>query len=131
MYNLEKQVTVSFTYSKTTHESAEHGDHSDTGFYLPSGWEYSTRDDETLADIKKNPGDYEVTDDLESILDTCRNLGIFECSSSEVHSGCWFSSHPETTDYATGENRTLSVHIQGKLSEDINFLNWFSGQLNN
>ena len=83
MYDLEKQVTVSFTYSKTTPESAEHGDFSDTGFYLDP-WEYSTRDEETLADIKKNPGDYEVTDDLESILDTCRNLGIVECSSSEV-----------------------------------------------
>ena len=131
MYNLEKQITVSFTYSKVTPESAEHGDHSDAGFYLPGGWEYSTRDTETLADIKKNPGDYEVTDDLESILDTCRNLGISECSSSEAHSGCWFSSHPETTDYTTGEDRTLSVHIQGELSENIEFLSWFSGQLSN
>jgi len=107
-------ITVSFTYSETTPESAEHGDHSDTGFYIPGMGKFSDRDPHIMADIQANPGDYEITGSLEDMIYDAQNLGIYEPSDSTVGPGCWFSSHPETEDYSTGADVSYSLHIQGK-----------------
>jgi hypothetical protein len=102
-----KQITVTFTYSKVTPESAEHGDYSDQGIYMPGGWEYSENDPEIFEDMRKNRKDYEVTDDLESIAHTCQGLGI--CADND--NGESFYSYEEVTDYSTGEDTTYGVHF--------------------
>lgn len=80
--------TVVRTYSETTPESAEDGDHSDSGFV--------------------NEGEGMDFRDVMRELRDCSELSEYP---APVHAGAWASTDWYTTDYSTGTDRQESVHI--------------------
>jgi len=76
------KIKYSITYSTITPESCEIGDFEDTGFEIEP-----------------------TTDDLDSIISTAQDLGIFQ----DV--GNWFESEYQTEDYTTNEQKQYSLHF--------------------
>jgi hypothetical protein len=80
-------ILVSQTYSRTTSESAEDGDFSETGFNFENV-EYSFR--ELVKLMQEHPQ---------------------ASSSGPVNERTWFSSYSETIDYGTGEEEETAIHF--------------------
>lgn len=99
----------SITYSKVTPESAEHGDVSEHGWYMPGGWHYALSDSDgqhsqILADA--NNGDYDMEGTLSELIDAAQDLGI--CSNDGA---TWFYSVDAEQDYTTGEDTFYCLHL--------------------
>lgn len=102
-------ITFAFTYETITPESAEHGDFDDHGFYV-DGWHYSMTHDEIVKDSRENPEAYRAQWEiglLRDTLETAHRLGIYE------DCGNWFSSVDPDIDYASGEEKFYSLHVDG------------------
>ena len=75
------------TYEVVTHESAEHGDAEDRGYYSRGGWKHDDPSEWTLAEVISEFG-----------------RGGFE------DSGSWFTTVDARINYATGAHTTYGVH---------------------
>jgi hypothetical protein len=86
------RATIAICYSEITPESAEVGDHSDTGF-----------------EVERRP--YE-RGDLRSLG---RHEGIHEpsCYPFQPYRGVWWASGYQVIDYGTGTERELTLHLDG------------------
>lgn len=81
-------ILISRTYSETTPESAEHGEHSDCGFV-------AEREPVSFRDL----------------VDLLREHPCPSESPTRVDARTWFTSHPWTACYQTGTEREESVHL--------------------
>tara|TARA_Y100000310_G_scaffold343680_1_gene452446 strand:- start:2546 stop:2860 length:315 start_codon:yes stop_codon:yes gene_type:complete len=86
-------IQATITFDVVTHESAEHGDVEESGFYAPGGWK-SEDADETLT-----PGD------------------VLRWATGR---GCWrdngdgsFYCEQSDTDYSDGSETSYAVHFAG------------------
>lgn len=99
---------IRISYSKTTPESVEQGDLSD------AGWE---NEDGIECDIDQEYID-EYGSEHAAIVNRAVNLIYIygqsvEPSSSQFHSGIWYTETEGTTNYRTGESTQYSFHLSG------------------
>jgi hypothetical protein len=99
------------TYQVVTPESAEYGDVAEYGWALPGGWRFALEDedgrhDDVLRDVQDNPDSYTAADTVHDLVDLARDLGFYSDGSD------WLTTEPEQ-DYATGEETTYHLHIDG------------------
>jgi hypothetical protein len=91
------------TFSRTTPDSVEDGDFSETGWIDEEGDvialdKYDRAEGLTLAD---------------KAVQWLRHAYATEPSSSHFHKGVWYSTGFNTTDYRTGEEEERSCHLYG------------------
>lgn len=94
--------TVDITFSRTTPESAEAGDFSETGFV-----------DE---DYSLEPDKYDREEGLTAVdlaVKLLKHYFAYEPSSTRFHKGIWYSTSWEVIDYGTGEEEERSFHLKG------------------
>lgn len=100
-------MRATFCYQTFTPESAEYGDCSDHGFYVPGLGKFSVYD-MTHKEHVATGKDCELTDwRLAEVLRAAKQLGI------HIDVGNWFESSSDIEDYGTGEEVTYSLHIEG------------------
>lgn len=90
------------TYNKTTPESVEQGDFSE------SGWE-----DEDGVDM--TPDEWDREDGLTAATKAAKWLqdkGAYNTSASHFHPGMWYSTE-WSSDYRTGEETEYNFHLKG------------------
>jgi hypothetical protein len=95
------------SYSRTTPESAEHGDFSETGWVNEEGGSCT-------------PDDYDREDGLTCVDLAVKMLkdGAAYPSSTHFHTGIWYSADCGTLDYRTGEDEERSYHLKGFSPEE-------------
>lgn len=106
---------ASITYSVTTHESAENGDHAEHGWWLPGGWEFPLADEkgdhpEVLAEARAGEFDLTIGDAIRAAI----GLGAVHEVQVE-HDGLSARSVDPPCDRAfieDGESRTYTLHIK-------------------
>lgn len=82
------------TYSIVTPESAELGDHAETGYARPHGWRFPV---ETTSDA-----------DIEACAMTLREA-LAICS-PQWDEGSWFGSEPQPLSYRDGSDISYGLH---------------------
>ena len=100
-HGLPPRVTI--TYSRTTPESAEQGDFSESGWEDEDGVlmeldKYDVEEDKTIADITAK---------------YLRDEGAIKTSSSDFYPGAWYSTECRTINYHTGEYEERNFHLVG------------------
>jgi hypothetical protein len=89
------EITYSFTYDIVTPESAEQGDTSENGWYVPGGWKYPLFND----DGSPNEAPPKLKGDLRAVISHAQELGI------EFHPDAdWGYNVDPDLDYRTGEH---------------------------
>lgn len=91
------------TFCKTTPESVEQGDYSESGYEDEEG-------------VIMEPDEIEKEDGItvaDKAVDWLRDKGATEASSSDFHVGLWYSTDWHDTDYRTGEQTEYSYHLKG------------------
>ena len=99
-------VTYTMTYDKVTPESAEEGCFSESGFYMPGGWEYPTDDAPTgpaFLEWCQRMGPFEIEGTVREVLDTIRGW--------EDNGGGSFYEVDADIDYTTGEETRRALHL--------------------
>ena len=94
--------TVDITFSRTTPESAEAGDFSETGF-----------EDEGIS---LEPDKYDREDGLTAVdlaVKMLKTEDADEPSSTRFHKGIWYSTSWQVVSYRTGEEEERSFHLKG------------------
>jgi hypothetical protein len=116
------EIKVQITYSVTTPESAEHGDHADHGFYGPGGWKYSIADEDFQARVKRDGRDkaiadmtpeQEVFESVDDAVEFISHAGPFEAS--VCGESCTLSQVDPSGDrayYELGEDTRLDYHVE-------------------
>lgn len=104
-HGLPPRVTI--TYSRTTPESVEQGDFSESGWEDEEGVvmaldEYDEEEGLTVADITAK---------------YLKDEGCYDTSSSVFHPGMWYTTEWSTIDYATGEQEERNFHLVGFTEE--------------
>ncbi len=106
------QRAIATAYKTTTPESAEAGDYEDQGWDDEEGdpIEVDVYDiEEALGNGSAAP----VTDAfVKKAIRWLRDHGASEASSSHYHSGVWYSSPSEVSDYSTGEERSEDFFLR-------------------
>jgi hypothetical protein len=98
---------VTITFSRTTPESVEQGDYSESGWIDQEG-------------VDMRPEESDLEDGLNLADVTVRYLhaeGCYEASASHFHPGVWYSTEWSTTDYRTGEQEERNYHLTGFTEE--------------
>lgn len=94
---------ITITYSRTTPESVEQGDFSESGWVDQEG-----------VDMRPDEWDREegltLTDKAAKYL---YDEGATEASSSHFHPGVWYSTDWSNVDYRTGEEEQRNYHLVG------------------
>ncbi len=100
-HGLPPRITI--TFSRTTPESVEHGDFSDSGYLEEEG-------------VSMEPDDIDQEEGL-TVIDKAADFlddhGAHEPSSSEFHPGVWYSDGWSTIDYTTGTEEERNYHLEG------------------
>lgn len=103
------------TYSVTTEESAEHGDHAEHGFWMPGGWEDAVEDaNGRHADVVEasRVGEYDLSlrDAVRHAIDLGAVNEIQVCGSRVTA----YSYDPpcDRAFIEDGESRLYAVHIE-------------------
>lgn len=94
--------TIDITFSRTTPESAEAGDFSETGY-----------EDEGIS---LEPDEYDREEGLTPVdlaVKFLKNEGATQPSSSHFHKGIWYSTDWDVVSYRTGEEEERSFHLKG------------------
>jgi len=95
---------ITTSYQTTTPESLEDGD------YAGQGWE----DEEGESML---PDEYDIEDGITAIDKAVEYLKnkkyTTEPSSSDFHTGIWYSTPDPDHNYSTGENTYYSCHLNG------------------
>ena len=107
-----QQRTIATAYQTVTPESAEEGDVADRGWEDQDGdpIEVSSYDIEEAVDAGSRAP---VTDAIvKQAVQWLRDHGAQETSSSSYHSGVWYSTPYEVTDYSTGEERSEDFFLR-------------------
>lgn len=94
--------TVDITFSRTTPESVEAGDFSETGFVEE---DYSVEPDEHDRE--------EGLTAVDLVVKLLKYEGATEPSSTHFHKGIWYSTSWEVVSYRTGEEEERSFHLRG------------------
>ncbi len=102
---LPPRITISF--SRTTPESAEQGDFSETGWIDEEGVEM------VVDEFDKEEG-ITVTDKAATYL---YEHGCYHTSSSAFHPGVWYSTGSSNVDMRTGEEEERDFHLIGFTDE--------------
>lgn len=121
---LNMEIKIQMTYSTTTHESAEHGDFADHGFYGPGGWKYSIADEDfyarverdgrekALADMTPEPESFESVEDA---VDFIAGYGSFDGIPAPV-AGCLSLYQADAIQdrafFEDGEHTRLCLHVE-------------------
>lgn len=98
---------ICITYSRTTPESVEQGDFSE------SGWENE-------EGVSMYPDEFDKEEGLTAVdlaVKFLRNEGAYDSSSSHFHPGVWYSTEWSTIDYRTGEQEERNFHLVGFTEE--------------
>lgn len=108
-------MKVIVTYAVATPESAQMGDLADCGWALPGGWEFSSRDPETVADAAKNCDDYvaytwEEPGDLGGIIEGLQSEFGLRLEGDEL---CSVNPPHDRAFFERGETRSYQAHIEG------------------
>lgn len=93
---------IVITFSRTTPESAEQGDFSETGWIDEEG--------ESME-----PDHWDRDEGITAVDKAAKFLwdeGAWHASSSHFHPGVWYSTESSTTDYQTGETEERSFHLK-------------------
>ncbi len=108
-------VSLSFTYDRTTPESAERGDHAEHGFYGPGGnyypiggCELAESDRYELSDCPE-PSHVRASEAVREVKDTLGCLDSIEAYGGQL-SACESDGR---VDYSTGAETRLACHIKG------------------
>jgi len=99
---------ITITFARTTPESAENGEYSDSGWIDVEG-----------EDMTPDPWDME--EGLTAVDKAVKFMaleGVSEASSSHFHPGVWWSTESQTIDYATGESEERSYHLKDFTPEE-------------
>ena len=83
-------IIVKITYSKTTPESAEAGEFSDTGWVDEEGQTFES---------------------VEDVVSFLKQEGVSQCSSSPWSPGSWYETESSTSDFETGEEEVRGYHL--------------------
>lgn len=102
---------ILISFSRTTPESAEDGDFSETGWIDEEGVEMT-------PDI-----DYEDDDPYKETVASkaiafLKDEGACYASSSDFYPGVWYTTEYQTLDYHTGEEEEKSYHLKGFTEEE-------------
>ncbi len=96
------------SFSRTTPESAEDGDFSETGWH-----------DEAGQPMDPDAWDDEGTTAVDKAVAFLKREGGTEASASCWHPHLWYSwSDASTIDYRTGEDETRGYHLDGFTAEE-------------
>jgi hypothetical protein len=120
-------ATYTITYDKVTPESAEDGDVSEHGFYLPGGYEYPIPDGCVGAEFtawREATGPFDLpleTDEDTGVVDAAiAILREYGCDEPSCRGGgfngdtfVWYSETDPDVDYRTGEETRKAVHFDG------------------
>lgn len=106
------QRTIATAYKTTTPESAEDGDWADHGWEDEDGEDIEVTADEIEAEHEA--GSHAPVSDAiaEVAAKWLRDHGAYETSSSSFHSGIWYSTPFEVSDYGTGEERSEDFFLR-------------------
>ena len=100
----------SITYSKTTPESAEQGDNSEHGWWMPGECYHPLSDSEGHHDevVKEAiAGEFDQEGSLSELLDMAQSLGICTREGAD-----WFYSYgEESMNSETGETTGYCLHL--------------------
>lgn len=99
---------VRITFTRTTPESVEQGDFSETGWIDGEGV------DMTPDEVDREEGLTAV----DKAVKFMRNEGAIEPSSTAFHPGVWYSTEFSVIDYGTGEEEERSFHLDGFSPEE-------------
>jgi len=110
------------TYETITYESAEDGDTSDDG-YVIDGFDCSFVGEHRDANIAYAREHAFIAIDADEdpvawLIRMLRNNGHSNPSAAPWSPGCWYSQEHYVIDYATGEQRSESVHLHGEWTDD-------------
>jgi hypothetical protein len=98
---------ITITFSRTTPESAEQGDFSESGWIDEEG-------------VDMAPDEFDREEGLTATDKAAKYLydeGATEASSSQFHPGLWYSSGWSTVNYRTGEEEERNFHLVGFTEE--------------
>lgn len=102
----DKLITT--TYQTVTPESAADGDFSDQGF--------EDEDGESML-----PDEYDIEEGITAVdkaVEFMKNKGGNEPSSSQFHTGVWYTTPDPDRNYETGEDTYYSFHLKGFTPEE-------------
>ena len=102
-----KKIVI--TFQKTTPESVELGDYSETG------WE-----DEVGFDME--PDEIDLSNGVTAVdnaVEFLKNRGAFEPSSGEGNQNTFYSTVDPDVNYQTGENTYYSFHLCGFSDDEL------------
>lgn len=100
------KILACITYDVVTEESAQDGDTSDNGFWLPGGWKHSLGIEGNLEDARNGGFDFEFKDAMRE----ARDHGCHEDGGS-----AFYSVDPDI-DYGTGEETRYAFHPPDKVT---------------
>lgn len=113
-----KQRAIATSYSTVTPESAEEGDFADRGWVDEEGDAIEV-DVLDIGDQGEAGSQAPVTDAIvKRAVRWLRDHGAYETSSSSYHSGVWYSSPSEVSDYSTGEERSEDFFLRNFTEEE-------------
>ena len=99
----------SITYSKVTPESAERGDHSEHGWWMPGQLEYPLDDEDGYyckVLEQAQAGDFDHTGTLSELISMAQELGICACEGAD-----WFYTIDGSINYQTSETTQYCLHL--------------------
>lgn len=98
-----KPPRISITFNRTTPESVEQGDYSETGWLDKEG-------------VDMTPDAFDESEGITATDKAAKFLydnGAYIGSSSTFHPGMWYSGDWHTVSYATGEEEERNYHLNG------------------
>jgi len=115
-------ATASITYSVTTPESAENGEHAEHGWWLPGGWEHPLEDadgyhESVLEEAKAGDFDLSVEDAVEAAI----SLGaVHEIQVDGTYLSARSVDAPlDRANIEDGESRYYTLHVEDASPEEL------------
>lgn len=102
------QRRILITFAQTTPESAEQGDHSDSGWIDQDG-------------VVMEPDEFDYEEGLgpaDLAAKYLKREGATEASASFFHPGVWYSTGWNTVDYSTGTEEERNYHLKDFTEEE-------------
>jgi hypothetical protein len=104
----ERDPRITITFARTTPESTEQGDFSETGWI----------DEEGVSMLPDEFDEEEGISAADKAVKFLTNEGAVHPSSSDFYPGTWWSTEWSTVDHRTGEDEERNFHLKGFTEEE-------------
>jgi len=113
---------IAQTFSRTTPESTEAGDFSDSGWIDEDGREF------TLEDLRCEQECHEGVTFADLAVEYLLDEGVTHASATRFGKHVWYETEWYTVDYRTGEDEKRSFHLRGFTYYEQRRIHWLLEQ---